>query len=271
MPLSKEEEELINQRLEEARGVQTQNLGLQSRMQEQDMFMQNNEKSMISEQINVGELLDLLENLLRGNVLKEGDDNITRWMSPVDDEMIILTDYGVHLIMNTITFYINKNTLLSNYPVEIIDSKMEDFATDLADTVFMESEKIFKYPSFDDCKKILLDRIERKTNVRAFAYELIGKVPDKQSIKEGFVKEIEEKIEEEILKIKEQVIKNKLKRFLILLRTVQDAVHSTYLRAAFGQERKTLREHIHVSESRGMNMPQQRQPSKLNPLNWMGR
>ena len=70
------------------------------------------------------------------------------------------------------------------------------------------------------------------------------------------------------LEVKEQIIKDKLKRFMILLRTVQDAVHSTYLRAWKGQERTTLRQHIHISESRGGSI-QPQQPTKMNPLNWM--
>ena len=50
------------------------------------------------------------------------------------------------------------------------------------------------------------------------------------------------------------------------MRVVQDTVHSTYLRAFRGEERRTLRKHIHVSETIGNQSPQQ--PSRINPLNW---
>jgi len=56
-----------------------------------------------------------------------------------------------------------------------------------------------------------------------------------------------------------------LKRFESIIRMVQDAVHSAYQRAWKGQERTTLRQHTHISETKGgMIMPQQQQG--FNPL-----
>jgi len=98
-----------------------------------------------------------------------------------------------------------------------------------------------------------MERIERKAELRQFAHELLGKKVDKETIKSEFIEEIEDKIESEITKIREQIIKNKLKRFEIIIREVQDAVHSTYLRAWNGAERRTLRQHIHISEVIGAN------------------
>jgi len=83
----------------------------------------------------------------------------------------------------------------------------------------------------------------------------MGKEVDEEKIKKEFIEEIEENIEKEITKIKEQIIKNKLKRFEIIIREVQDTVHSTYLRAWNGQERRTLRQHTHISEVVGMKPP----------------
>ena len=42
--------------------------------------------------------------------------------------MIILTDYGVNYIMGAVQWYLNKNTLLSNYDDDQIRQKMEDLA-----------------------------------------------------------------------------------------------------------------------------------------------
>ncbi|KKM84902.1 hypothetical protein LCGC14_1294530, partial [marine sediment metagenome] len=114
--------------------------------------------------------------------------------------------------------------------------------------IFMEYEKVFNYPSFEDCKKILDERMERKTKLRMYAYEITGQKVDEKTIKKGFIEEIENQIEREMTKIKEQIIKDKLKRFEIIIREVQDAVHSTYLRAWNGQERRTLRQHTQITE-----------------------
>lgn len=225
--------------------------------------LRDDEKNLVKEQLSLADELETIEHLLRGHILKKGADGVQQWVESEDDEMIILTEHGVHLIMNTIMFYMNKNTLLSNYDDETILTKMKDFSTCLADVIFMEYEKVFSYPTFEDCKQVLRERISKKTELIMFAYEITGKKSNKEEVEEGFIKEIEDRIEVEISKIREQIIKNKLKRFEVLIREVQDAVHSTYLRAWNGQERRTLREHIHISENvGGMPSPQRVQQSR---------
>ena len=229
---------------------------------QQEVMLASQDKSMIREQLDLGEELERIDYLLRGYALeKDSETGEVSWVKPTNDDMIILSDYGVHLIRNTIAWYINKNTLLSNYDNDTILTKMEDFACDLNDTVFMEYEKVFQYPSLDDCKKILDARIENKKRLRIYALEVLGKKVsdiDKEDIEENILKQLEPIIDKELDKIKQQIIKSKLKRFMLIIREIQDAVHSTYNRAFMGQERKTLREHIHISETKGdrFNQPQ---------------
>jgi hypothetical protein len=244
---------------------QTQIDQAQTQQDLQAMQIRDAEKNLIKEQLSLEEELQIIEHLLRGHVYST---KINDWIEPQDKEMIILTEHGVHLIMNTIMFYLNKNTLLSNYEEELINRKMEDFATALADVVFMEYEKVFLYPTFEECKAKLEDRINKKVELRKFAYDLVGKKADEEKIKHEFIEEIELTIEKEIEKIREQIIKNKLKRFEILIREIQDAVHSTYLRALYGAERRTLRQHIHISETTGGNLMPQPAGIRKNPLKW---
>jgi len=220
-----------------------------------DAMMQTQDKSMIQEQLDLGEELERIDYLLRGYTIdKDQETGDTIWIKPVDEEMVILSDYGVHLVRNTIAWYLNKNTLLSNYDEATIRTKMEDFASDLNDTIFMEYEKVFKNPSFEDCKDLLDKRIADKTKIRVYASQILGKKlsqEEQDAIKDKIIKQIEPIVERELEKIKQQIIKNKLKRFMILIREIQDAVHSTYNRAYAGQERKSLRQHMHISETKG--------------------
>lgn len=222
---------------------------------QQEVMLNQQESSMIKDQLDLGEELVRIDYLLRGYSLEvdpETNENI--WIAPKDNDMVILSPYGVHLIRNTIAWYLNKNTLLSNYDEDTIRHKMEDFATELNKTIFMEYEKVFQYPTFEDCKNVLNKRVEDKTKIRKYAMEILGKKVDEieeKKIKDDILKQMEPIIEREMEKIKQQLIKNKLKRFMLLIRVVQDAVHSTYNRAYKGQERKTLREHIHISETKG--------------------
>lgn len=234
----------------------------------QAVSMQENNRTMIYDQLNLDEELLLIENLLRSKVLKADEHGNQKWVIPNNKDMIVLSDEGVHLIMNTITFYMNKNTLLSNYDEDTIMEKMEDFSTALADTVFMKYEKVFKYPTAKECNEKLIKRLRKKLREEVYTAQLREEKVNRNEIWKKLVEEIDATKERE--KIKEGIMKEKLKMYELLMRKVQDAVHSTYLRALFGAERRTLRQHIHVSESNGdpMQPPSKSGGSSISPMNF---
>ena len=267
--LQEQEHEYLELKEREAQAQQANANLTQAQQGQQAFALQNEEQSIIKDQLDLTDELERINNLLRGNVLKPDGRGGKTWTKPKDPEMEVLSEYGIHLIMNTITFYINKNTLLSNYDEKTINDKMEDFATDLADTIFMEYEKVFQYPSSEQVQEKLVERLKRKQEDIISTAELRDEEYDKKKIWKKLINEINPTVERQ--KIKEQLIKNKLKRFMLLLRCVQDSVHSTYQRAWKGQERTTLRQHIHITESRGGNQfqPQNQKSSRINPLNWL--
>lgn len=238
---------------------------------QQDQMMSDIQVGIVSEQLDLGDVLESIHNLLRGWVLmKNPETKRIEWTKPQNNDMVILSDYGVNYIMGAVQWYLNKNTLLSNYDDDQIRAKMEDLATTMADDIFMEYDKMFLYPTLEDCKKELNEKIKAKVDVRMYALELLGKKSDSSEIRNQILNEMEDRIENEMRIIKEQKIKNKLKRFESLLRFIQDTIHSAYQRAWKGQERSTLRQHTHISETRGqmINPPQQ---SSFNPLSILRR
>ena len=245
-----------------------QNQNAEMRRQ-QEMLQEDENRNIVREQLNLDDELERIEHLLRGHIIRYDEGGEGKWVEPEDKEMVILSEYGIQLILNTITWYINKNTLLSNYDNDTINAKMEDFATALADDVFMEYDKVFQYPTFNDCKEILNKRKQHRIELKKYVNEMVGKIVSDTELALQVDREMEGRIEVEIQKIKEQIIKNKLKRFEILIRVIQDAVHSTYLRAYKGMERRTLREHIHTTENIGGNPALQK--TGWSPLNWLRR
>ena len=238
---------------------------------QQDIMLQEREKGMVSEQLDVTEILENIHNLLQGNVLQKDErTGELTWFSPEDEDMIILSEHGINYIMGAVQWYLNKNTLLSNYDDEQINAKMEDLGNTINDDIFMEYDKMFLYPSLNSCKTELRKRIKAKVDVRKFALELMGKEANEKEIEDVILKEMEERIIKEMEVIKEQKMKNKLKRFESLIRFIQDTIHSAYQRAWKGQERTTLRQHIHISENKGggfMPSPQ----ASYNPFNMFKR
>jgi hypothetical protein len=266
-PFTKEEAQFLEQNEAEMRKAKTNQQLYQVAQAQLNMAQEQQDKSIIKEQLDLSDELDTIEHLLRGHILVWKEDGSRLWEEPEDKRLQILTDYGVYFIMNFIMFYINKNTLLSNYDEEVINQKMLDLSNTLNDAVFMQYDEMFMYPSFEECKQVFMKRIEKKTELRKFAYEIMGQEIDEVEIKKGFLKEVEERIDYEMQKISEQLMKNKLKRFESIIRVIQDTIHSTYNRAYKGQERSSLRKHHHISENvNPPTMPQR--PSKINPLNW---
>ena len=262
--MTPEEKQVLIEQIQQQQGLDTQTQSTQPGQTLQSMQIQQAEKSMSEEQLDLDKVISGIEYLLRG-MKKTKVDGVTKWVEPEDKEMKVLSEHGVQLIINTIRFYLNKNTLLSNYDESTINQKMEDFATELADAIFMSYEKVFYYPSEEECQEVLLERLKRKKEQKIFSLELRGEksTPEGElKIEKDLINEIYEVIPQELQKIKEQLIKDRLKRFPLILRTVQDSVHSTYLRAWKGQERETLRRHIHISENRNplvsLQQPQSR-------------
>jgi len=230
--------------------------------------MRESETNLVREQLSLDEELETIEHLLRGHILKPNKEGIQEWKEPVDKSMVILTDHGVHMIMNTIMFYLNKNTLLSNYPEELINKKMEDFANSLSDALFMESDLAFVQPTNAEAVERYESQLKLRVENKLAIAKLEGHELDYEDERQKVIASVD--VEKTIFGIKEQMKKDKLKRFELIIREVQDAVHSTYLRAWNGQERRTLRQHITISESTGNHpvpMPKQRR----SPLSFFRR
>jgi len=243
--------ELMQQEIDKARlNSDRQNL---SRLQ-QDAFLEKEEKSMIKEQLDLSEQITRIDYLLKGFSLQPDKEGNLVWTEPASEDMKVFSPYGIQLIMNTICFYLNQNTLLSNYTDEQIRQKMLEFTKELIYIVFMNYEKVFKYPTIDECIGLIKERLNRKTDVAVFAAEMKGIKVNRAVAYHIKVKEIEDRIEEEINKVRENLIKDKLKRFPLLVRVIQDSVHSTYQRAWNGQERASIRTHMSISETKS-NMP----------------
>lgn len=217
---------------------------------QQDAFLEKEEKSMIKEQLDLSDQITRIDYLLKGFSLQPNVDGELVWTAPISEDMKVFSDYGIQLVMNTICFYLNQNTLLSNYKEEEIKHKMLEFTKELIYAVYMNYEKVFKYPSVEECIDMIKLRLDKKTAITMYAYQLLGKKASREEVYASKIQEIESKIESEIEKVRQTLVKEKLKRFPLLVRVLQDTVHSTYQRAWNGQERASIRTHMSISENK---------------------
>lgn len=99
--------------------------------------------NLIIFQLELDNILEKIEHLLRGDIIREDEaTGELGYFTPDDKELVILNEYGVQLVMNVISFYLNRNTILSFYNEERINKILVDLGEELADLIFCNYEKM---------------------------------------------------------------------------------------------------------------------------------
>jgi hypothetical protein len=220
-------------------------------------FSTESKKNLVNEQLDPNELLDKLYHQISSDILvKDKSGNIV-WQAPTNEDLIVFTEYGINRIMNILGFYINTNTLLSNYKEEQILVKMKNFANELNDLFLFECESIFYY-------------VPATEYYRRYT-EAINKMKEDNIDVPIFFDEV---TLWEYCERKSQLSRDKrLNNYYIELRNIVDFVHSAYNRALNGEERETLRKNFIVSQGNQMTMPQPQGQkfSVFKPTTWSGK
>ena len=211
-------------------------------------YLEEQQKNLAETQLEVESITERVYHLLKQDFLKPLDDGRIDWQPITDQKKRTLTDWGVDRIMQVVHFYLNKNTLLSCFDEPQINRIMLRFCNELNDLVLLKYEVLFRRPTFEECKEILLERIDEQRKLKMFSAEIIGVRLDPAAVKEQLLKEAEKKIEYELKKIREEQIKEKLKEYGLLMAQLEAMVYATYNRAYRGEERGSIRRHTNISE-----------------------
>lgn len=143
MTLSSEEEMYVRNLQLELEQEKLRSGTLQRDYSQSSQFSgQSYQDNLIQWQLDLSEELERIEHILRGDVIRHNNEGKEMWMEQTDDSLKPFNEYGVQLIMNIINFYLNRNTVLSNYSEEMIDWKIKDLGDEIADMIFMKYEKM---------------------------------------------------------------------------------------------------------------------------------
>ena len=220
--------------------------------------MEEAEQNLAEAQLDCQRTLTRIYHLLRQDKLRPNEEKngILDWKEISDPKKRVLTDEGVDKIMEILESYINKETLLSNFDDKTIARRMLEFSLSFSALIFLKYEIYFRTPSLDECKKILQSRIDDKIKKKKMTSELIGSVFDEKKIKKEVLNELENRMEYEIQKIKEEQTKLNLREFEMFFTQLKALVESTHNRAWKGEERGSLRRHFNISEVIGGKNPE---------------
>lgn len=224
---------------------------------QQQYFMQEQERTMFEAQTECETTLQKLYNQLKQSVFvidKQGEGN---WVAILDEKKRRLTDDGVNRIYELMSFYINKENLLSNFSEDQINGIMLRFRKAFSANILMRYKLYFRQPTFEECKDIFNQRISEQRKMKMFAAEMAGIKLDETKVKTDLLLLYEDKMEYELAKIKEEKKKEMLSEFELLFEQLSQLVYATLNRAWKGEERGSMRRHTTISELVGANRPQQ--------------
>ena len=94
---------------------------------ETSMFESPSEENLIRWQLDLKEDMNRIYHLLNGHKPYEAEDGSIKYKESDNEDSQTFNDQGVNLIMNIMSFYLNRNTLLSNYDNDTINWKVSDF------------------------------------------------------------------------------------------------------------------------------------------------
>ncbi len=134
-----EQEKMKREQVEQQMGQQASRFG--STKQDEDL---------IRWQLELDNILERVEHLLRGDLLNFDQGGNLIWTKPEDQDDVLFNENGVQEILRMLSLYLNRNTILSNYDEETINYKVYDFGMELIDLIFMKYEQM----GLDDKQKI---------------------------------------------------------------------------------------------------------------------
>jgi len=108
---------------------------------EPSAFAGAEDDNLIKWQLELDNILERIDHLLRGHRLEFNNGHIV-WTAAKNEDEVLLNDYGVNEILRILSLYLNRNTILSNYTEEQVETKAFDFGTEVADLIEFKYEEM---------------------------------------------------------------------------------------------------------------------------------
>ena len=124
-------------------------------------YNEEKELGLADAQLEVDTIKEDIFHLLRQDV-KQIIKGKFEWANLKSQSERTLSNWGVDRLMQIIHFYINKNNLLSNFSEIQINRLMLKFIKELNDLILLKYQVLFREPTFEECKEIILKKLDNK-------------------------------------------------------------------------------------------------------------
>jgi len=197
-------------------------------------FINDKEQNIVQYQLDLKEELDRVQHLLSGHYIAIDTKGNEVWKEPEDDRLKIFSENGVKQLMNILSFYVNRNVILSHFTEEDVNTTMYHFSIEISDLIYNKYESFFSYPTPEE----LYAKVKRLIDEGTIPYdidnyELYNLCMDWSS----------------------QELELKATHLPMICISLIDIVYATYRRALYGETIKSLRTMTTVSQN--LNAPVQ--------------
>jgi hypothetical protein len=104
-----------------------------------NMFESDENQNLIKWQLDIKEELERIEHLLRGDIPKTDEEGNFIWTRcPIQER--VLNERGVREIIKRLTWYLNKNIILSNFDEEQVMQRVHQFSKYFSNFLFVNLE-----------------------------------------------------------------------------------------------------------------------------------
>lgn len=110
-------------------------------LSQQSSFASARDDNLIKWQLELNDILERAEHILRGDVPRFKDGHVI-WVKNPNPETNPLNEHGVAEIMKVLSMYINRNTILSDYDKEEINYKVLDAGRRINNFLFMRYDEV---------------------------------------------------------------------------------------------------------------------------------
>lgn len=139
--MNQEENQYVRQLEEEYEDLRNNTKNINQGMQGvMSAYNTENEENLIKWQLDLKQDLEDIYHLLRGDIKVEDEKGNEFYKEAEDPDLRTFNEFGVQLVMNIMKFYLNRNTILSNYKEDVIEWKVYDFGIRISDLVHNKYE-----------------------------------------------------------------------------------------------------------------------------------
>jgi len=121
--------------------IQQQNMQIVNAMNKRGtVYSEDQQGDMFKYQLEVNDILSRVEHILRGDIIKITKEGV-EWIELEDKNDQLLNEKGIQAILKTLSMYVNRNTILSDFTEKDIHNIVYDFGMELVDLFYMRYQE----------------------------------------------------------------------------------------------------------------------------------